>query len=184
MANIFQQLLQDVGLSNQSAPAAANAAPANSSNVAFALTLSNQLLSGSENLYIAAPGDATLTAANDQHNVIVGGSGFDHLTGGKGPDVIIGGTGTNIMTGGGGADIFGHVAGATDFIADFSPAAGEKIALASGLALVSSHVISMDPAAVGLPAGPMVPAVQMAFNDGSTVTVVHSTATPEAGWFL
>ena len=184
MANIVQQLGQDLGLSNQSSPASANAAPANSSNVALALTLSGQLLSGSENLYVAGPGDATITAANDQHNVIVGGSGFDHLTGGKGPDVIVGGTDTNVMTGGGGADIFAHVAGATDFITDFSPAAGEKIVLANGLALIASHSISRDPPAVGRPAGPMVPAVQMAFNDGSTVTLVNTTAHPDPSWFL
>ncbi|HIJ61209.1 MAG TPA: hypothetical protein HPQ04_00810 [Rhodospirillaceae bacterium] len=184
MANIFQQLAQELGLSNQAAEASADAAPPNSSNVALALTLSNQLLSGSEHLYLAGPGDATITVANDQHNVIVGSSGADHLSGGKGPDVIIGGADTNVMTGNGGADIFAHVAGATDFITDFSPAAGEKIALAAGLSMTASHATTVDPTTIGMPAGAGLPAVQMNFSDGSTITLVNSTAHPEAAWFL
>ena len=184
MANIFQQLAQDLGLSNQSAPASSDAAPPNSHNVALSLSLSNQLASGSEHLYLAGPGDATVTVANDEHNVIVGTSGTDHLTGGKGQDVIIGGGDTNVMTGGGGADIFAHVAGATDFITDFSAAAGEKIALAAGVSLTASHAVTVDPAAIGMNAGAGLPAMQMMFSDGSSVTLVNSTAQPEASWFL
>lgn len=184
MANIFQQLTQDLGLSSQTAPASALHSPANSTNVALALSLSSQLLSGSEHVYLAGPGDATITAANDQHNVIVGGSGVDHLTGGTGPDVIIGGSGTNVMTGGGGNDIFGHTAGANDVITDFSPAAGEKIALAAGLSLTGSHADSVDPASIGLPAGPAMPVVQMSFSDGSSITLANSSTPPDPSWFL
>ena len=184
MANIFQQLAQELGLSNQSAPATSDAAPPNSTNVALALSLSNQLLSGSEHIYLAGPGDATITVANDEHNVIIGTSGGDHLTGGKGPDVIVGGAGTNVMTGNGGADIFAHVAGSTDILTDFSPDAGEKIALAAGLSMTASHAVTVDPTAVGMPAGAGLAAMQMTFSDGSTITLVNSTAQPEAAWFL
>jgi Ca2+-binding RTX toxin-like protein len=185
MADIFQNISDALGLSDQTASASTISAPSNgSTNVAFSLQLSPGTFSGGENLFVAAPTDSTVTAPGSTSAVIVGGAGNDHLTGGSGPDVLFGGGGTNVLTGGGGTDVFGHAAGATDYITDFSHAAGEHIALQTGLTFTSSTATTVAPATVGLTGTTPIPAVALSFSDGSTVTLVNSTDHPDNTWFI
>jgi Ca2+-binding RTX toxin-like protein len=70
---------------------------------------------------------------------IQGLSGNDRLFGGQGLDTIIGGSGSDVLRGGSGADTFqwsaGHVTGgATDYVADFSLAAGDMVNFLSSIA--------------------------------------------------
>ncbi|HLN25569.1 MAG TPA: hypothetical protein VK558_16465 [Patescibacteria group bacterium] len=185
MADIFQNVISALGLSNHTASASTISAPSNgSTNVAFDLHLSPGALSGGENLFVASPAGSTITAPGSTPAVLIGGPGNDHLTGGSGPDVLLGGGGTNVLTGGGGTDIFGHSAGATDFITDFSPSAGEHIALQTGLTFASSTDTTVVPSSLGLTGTAAVPAVALTFSDGSTVTLVNSTDHPSSTWFI
>lgn len=185
MATVLQQLGSLIGISSQSSQPSGVSAPAGSSNLAFSLALNNIGVFNSETLYLAGSTDnATITASGNGHNIIIGGPGFDHLTGGSGPDLIIGGPGTNVMAGGGGTDVFGHEAGATDYITDFSAAAGEKIALQTGLHFTGSQATSVPASVVTPSATGSVPGVQLTFSDGSTVTLLNSHETPDQSWFI
>lgn len=185
MASIFQQAANAVGLGSSTSGASAVSPSSNSTGTALSLQLSNNaLVSGSEQVFVAGPNGATIDASSSSSPVvIVGGSGTDHLIGGSAPDLIIGGSGTNVMTGGGGADIFGHMAGATDTITDFSPSSGEEIALAHGLTYSSSHTVTINPASLGLSGSPAASNV-LTFSDGSTVTLLGNTEAPSTSWFI
>lgn len=184
MANFFSQVGSALGVSNSSAIASGSSAPAGSSNVGFSLSLDGGVLAGGATLLIAGAGNATVAATDDQPHVIIGGNGTDMLTGGNSADLIIGGPGMNVMTGGGGTDIFGHSAGATDFITDFSPSSGEKIALPAGLTMTGSQTVSVSPGTIGLPSGAPEASTQVTFSDGSTVTLLNSQVHPDSSWFI
>ncbi|MFG1480818.1 calcium-binding protein [Xanthobacter sp. V4C-4] len=72
---------------------------------------------------------------NGRHNTLTAGAGRDTLDGAGGNDTLIGGAGADALTGGKGADLFVYVdladstATATDVLADFSAAAGDRIDL-------------------------------------------------------
>lgn len=186
MASFFQQIGDALGISSSSGGASAVSPESGSTGTAFSLQLSNNaVLSGAEKLYIAEPGGANITVSGDSPAVIVGGAGNDHLSGGSGSDVIVGGGGTNVLSGGGGTDVFGHAAGATDYITDFSSAAGEQIALASGVTYVSSGTTTVTPSSIGLTGTSPETATVLTFSDHSTVTLLGETGTPDAStWFI
>jgi hypothetical protein len=56
--------------------------------------------------------------------------------------------------------------------------------LQNGVALTGSHSVSVDPASVGLPAGAPEAALQLTFNDNSSVTLVGQHGQPDSSWFL
>ena len=186
MASIFQQIGSIFGLTHNVPTVSAVSPSTSSANTAFSLQSSNNAVtSGAETVYVAGPGNATVDAhASSSPVVIVGNTGVDHLIGGSGPNLIIGGPGTNIMTGNAGTnDVFGHAAGATDYITNFNPADGERIALAQGLRYTAAHVATATPATLGLGGAPM-PSEAISFNDGSTVTLLGVTESPNAHWFI
>jgi Ca2+-binding RTX toxin-like protein len=183
MATIFQQLANTLGLTS-SQPTASSISQISGNQAAFQLDLHTAPTSG-ERLFITPATGGTVNLAGDSHrNVVIGAQGNDNVTGGDGPDLIFGGAGVNVLAGGGGTDVFGHTAGASDFIVDFAPEAGEKIALAAGLNLAGSATVSVNPAALGLTGTAAVPATELQMNDGSTVTLVHVTTTPSSDWFV
>jgi Ca2+-binding RTX toxin-like protein len=186
MASFFSHLLNTFGLGGSDSSASSVSASANgSTGVSLALKVPNtSFVSGSEQVYVAQPGGATITATDSNPHIIIGSTGTDHLTGGSGADLIIGGTGTNILTGGGGTDTFGHQAGATDYITDFFPASGEHIALAQGLSYTSSTTTTVTPSSIGLSGNTPVASEALTFSDGSTVTLVGSTEHPSSSWFI
>ncbi len=186
MASVFQQIGNFLGFSTSVPTVSAVSPTTASTNTAFSLQSSNNAVtSGAETIYVAAPGNATIDAhASSSPVVIVGNTGTDTLTGGTGSNLIVGGSGTNIMTGNGGAnDVFGHAAGATDYITNFNPGAGEKIALAQGLTYSSVHMATANPSTLGLSSGP-VPSEVLSFSDFSTVTLFGVTEHPSASWFI
>ncbi|HTH16672.1 MAG TPA: hypothetical protein VL974_08475 [Magnetospirillum sp.] len=181
MATLLQNIASVLGIGNSEAQASSASVPTGTTNAAFHLDLS-QTLTG-EQLLVAGPNDATLTATTDQRAILMGAAGNDHLVGGDHPDVLIGGGGTNVMTGGGGVDVFGHSSGAVDVITDFSPAAGEKIALATGLTFTGSTSVQVNPATFGL-SGTSQASTQLNFSDGSHVILLGSHETPTSDWFI
>ncbi len=98
----------------------------------------NDILNGGagHDLLLGGAGNDTLNG-NDGNDELRGGSGNDILNGGNGNDILVGGAGNDTLTGGAGADVFRWeladrgVAGtpATDTVADFSTAQGDKIDL-------------------------------------------------------
>ena len=182
MATILQQIGAALGLgSSHQTQASGASAPAGTTHAAFTLDLHANV--NGEQLLVANQNGATIIAATDKPAIIVGGAGNDHLTGGDHADVILGGGGTNVMTGGGGPDTFGHAAGARDVITDFSPAAGEHIALAAGLTLTGTVHGIANPAAFGLSGGVQLADI-LSFSDGSHVVLMGSTDTPTSDWFV
>ncbi len=184
MATILQQIENFLGFGSPSG-ASAVSPTSGSSGTAFALQVSNNALtSGAEKVYIAAPNGASIDASSSQSAaIIIGNTGNDHLIGGNGPNLIIGGPGTNVMTGGPNADVFGHSAGATDYITNFNPNGGEKIALQQGLSYSSATTATVDPSSLGLSGSPATSDV-LSFSDGSHVTLLGVTAAPADSWFI
>ena len=117
------------------------------SNAADILASIEVILGGSFNDSINAEGLGTNFSlqGNDGNDSLAGGSGSDSLLGGAGSDTLAGHAGVDLLTGGIGADLFGLVylnnalipdwstLGATDTIADFSSAEGDKLNLNNGL---------------------------------------------------
>lgn len=182
MATLLQRLGSIIGLGDSEPVVSGNTVTPGTVNAAFHLDVNTAGDTG-EQLLVAAPNGATLIGENDKRGFLMGGLGDDQLVGGDHTDLLIGGPGTNVMTGGGGTDTFGHAASATDAISDFSPAAGERIALQDGLSLTSSTQGTANPADFGL-AGAPTAAVTMTFSDGSQVVLLGSTDTPTAEWFI
>jgi phospholipase/lecithinase/hemolysin len=103
--------------------------------------------------------DSINATASTGHNIlngdlgsdtVLGGTGGDSLRGGQGDDTILGGSGPdwlsgdlghNTLTGGGGADTF-HSGGGTDLVTDFSSAAGDHVAVDSGVTFTVSQAAS------------------------------------------
>jgi Ca2+-binding RTX toxin-like protein len=121
-------------------------------------------------------GDDSLLGGQGE-DVLFGGAGDDVLDGGEGDDTLTGGPGRDTMTGGPGADLFlydlmapgqkGASAAAPDWITDFDPGAGDRIALGTttGMAmggfglgpLVWRGAIAPRDLAAGLPLGLALP---------------------------
>lgn len=182
MASLLQRIGTTLGLGNSEPLVSGNSLEPGSANVAFHLDVHQPGTTGQQ-LLVAEPQGATLIAPDDERALMIGGAGNDRLIGGGHSDLLIGGGGTNVMTGGGGTDVFGHAAGATDVVTDFSPSAGEHIALQTGLSLTGSTHAIVDPANFGLSGGPTA-AVLLDFSDSSQVVLLHSTDTPNPGWFI
>lgn len=182
MATLLQQIGTTLGLGNSEALVSGNSVTQGTTNAAFHFDVQQSEATG-EQLLVAAPDGATINAETDRRALMLGGAGDDILTGGDHADLIVGGGGTNELTGGSGTDVFGHAAGAVDVVTDFSTAAGERIALQSGLSLTGSSSGTINPADFGL-AGTSTQGTTLTFNDGSQVILLNTTATPESGWFL
>lgn len=182
MATLLQRIGNVFGLGNSEPLVSGNAGTEGTTNAAFHLDIHGSSTTG-EQIQIAEPGGATLRADTNQRALLIGGAGDDHLVGGNQADLLVGGGGTNILTGGPGRDTFGHSAGATDVITDFNAAAPEHIALQTGLSLTGTSHTTINPADYGL-SGSVSQGEILSFNDGSQVVLMHTTATPDAGWFV
>lgn len=182
MASIFQQIGSALGLSNSEPSVSGNTVTSSTTNAAFHLDIQQSGTVG-EQVLVADQRGATIVSEQDQRAIIIGGTGNDHLVGGGHADLLIGGGGTNAMTGNGGADTFGHGAGARDAVTDFSPAAGEHIALQSGITLTGSTAVMADPHTFGLSGSP-VSSQALSFSDGSHMTLLGVTETPTSDWFV
>lgn len=182
MATLLQRIGSALGLGDSETLASGNTVTQGTTNAAFHLDIHQSGGTG-EQVLIAAPDGATINAEADRRAVIIGGAGDDRLTGGDHADLVIGGGGTNVLTGGSGTDTFGHAAGATDVITDFSAAADERIALQSGLTWTGSSTGTVNPRDFGL-SGSTAPAVTLSFSDGSQITLLHSSETPDGSWFI
>ncbi|HLO77155.1 MAG TPA: hypothetical protein VK196_11940 [Magnetospirillum sp.] len=182
MASLLQLLGALVGVGNTEPLVSGNTVLPGSSGVAFHLDVHESGVVGQQVLVASSDG-AVMQAPNDERGLMIGGTGDDRLIGGDHADLLIGGAGRNVMSGGGGTDTFGHALGATDLITDFSPAAGERIALQDGVSLSSSITGIVDPANSGL-AGTPVQSTVMDFSDGSQVTLLHTVVTPDLVHFI
>lgn len=182
MATLLQQIGSALGFGDSEALVSATTVTQGTTNAAFHLELHPSETAG-EQLLVAAPDGATINAETDRRAVIIGGAGDDRLTGGDHVDLVIGGGGTNVLTGGSGTDTFGHAAGATDVITDFSAAADERIVLQSGLTWTGSSSGTVSPGDLGLSVS-AAPAVTLSFSDGSQITLLNSSGTPDASWFI
>ena len=116
-------------------------------------------------------GNNTLQA-NDDGDVLIGGSGNDMLIGGAGNDTIGAGSGKDRITGGGGRDVFLFAASGSgiDTITDFS--AGDSIEVSGER--FSGNVSS------GSGAGILANQVQLASSAGVTTLYIGTDATPGA----
>lgn len=182
MATLLQRIGTALGLGDSEPLVSGNTVTAGTTNAAFHLDIHNSTATG-EQVLIASPDGATITAESDQRALIIGGAGDDRLTGGDHADLLVGGGGTNVLTGGGGTDTFGHAAGATDVVTDFSSAAGEHIAVQSGLTWTGSSATTVNAADFGLSGG-STPATALTFSDGSQMLLLHAAETPDASWFV
>lgn len=182
MATLLQQIGAALGLSDSEPLVSGNTVTAGTTNAAFHLDIHDSTATG-EQVLIAAPNGATIIAETDQRALIIGGTGDDRLTGGDHADLLVGGGGANVSTGGGGTDTFGHAAGATDVVTDFSAAADEHIAVQSGLTWTGSSTTTVNAADFGLSGG-TTPATALAFSDGSQILLLHTTETPDSSWFV
>lgn len=182
MATLLQQIGTTLGLGNSEPLVSSTAITQGTTNAAFHFDVQQSEATG-EQLLVAAPEGATINAETDRRALMLGGEGNDILTGGDHADLLVGGGGTNVLTGGEGADVFGHAAGAVDVITDFSGAAGERIALQSGLSLTGSSSGTVNPADFGL-TGTSAQGVTLTFSDGSQMVLLNSSEAPETGWFL
>lgn len=182
MATLLQRIGAVFGLGESEPLVSSSTAAPGTENAAFHLDVNDSGPVGQQ-ILIAATADATLVAENDRRAFLIGNSGDDVLNGGDQTDLLIGGGGTNLLTGGGGTDTFGHAAGATDIITDFSAAAGERIALADGLELTGTSQGRVHPADFGLRGDP-VEATTLTFSDDSQVILLQTQETPQAEWFI
>lgn len=182
MATLLQQIGTTLGLGNSEPLVSGTSLTQGTTNAAFHFDVQQSEANG-EQLLVAAPEGATINAETDRRALMLGGQGNDVLTGGDHADLIIGGGGTNVLTGGSGTDVFGHAAGAVDVITDFSAAAGERIALQSGLSLSGSSSGTVNPSDFGL-TGSSAQGVTLTFSDGSQTILLNTSETPESGWFL
>lgn len=178
MANLAQLL----GLGAEEPLVSGNNLTTGTTNAAFHLDIHEDGSVG-EQVLLASQDGATLVAETDRSAILIGGAGNDSLTGGDEADLLIGGGGTNVLTGGDGTDAFGHFAGAVDAITDFSPAAGEKIAVETGLTLSGTSSGEINPADFGLTGDPTSGTV-LTFSDNSQVLLLGLQETPDATWFV
>ncbi|MGE5476140.1 MAG: hypothetical protein ACM3Q1_05765 [Bacteroidales bacterium] len=182
MATLLQRIGSAFGLGDSEPLVSGNTVTQGTTNAAFHLDIHGSSSTG-EQILIAGREDAVIAADPNQRALIIGGAGDDRLTGGEHADLLIGGGGRNVLIGGGGTDTFGHALGARDVVADFSPAAGEHIALQSGMTLTGATSVQADPGASGLSGGP-VQSMELSFSDGSHMTLLGVTQTPSSDWFV
>lgn len=182
MATLLQRFGAVFGLGDSEPLVSGNTVTAGTTNAAFHLDVHHGGTIGEQVLVTDLTG-ASIVAEPDQRAIILGGAGDDRLVGGDHADLLIGGGGVNVMTGKGGTDTFGHSAGATDVITDFSAAAGEHIAIHSGLSFTGSTNTIVNPANFGLTGSPA-ESVVLSFSDNSEVVLLHSAETPNASWFV
>ncbi len=95
----------------------------------------NSLFGGQGNDTLRGMGGNDNLLGEAGNDLLEGGLGNDTLNGGEGDDTLIGGPGTDTLRGGNGADLFRFLAvgdstvAASDVIADFSQAQGDRIDL-------------------------------------------------------
>ncbi|WP_051244964.1 matrixin family metalloprotease [Thalassobaculum salexigens] len=84
---------------------------------------------GADTLYGGQEGDLLLGGVGN--DVLNGNIGADTLSGGAGADTVAGGAGDDLLSGGAGADVFAFwdVAFGSDVVADFDPAAGDRLSI-------------------------------------------------------
>jgi peptidyl-prolyl cis-trans isomerase B (cyclophilin B) len=121
-------------------------------------------------------GDDTVIGA-EGNDIIRGGKNHDSLIGGNGDDVLVGDFGTDTLTGGPGADTFVmRTATAVrdplqaDAIADFNPAAGDKIGLTQGVSAENVAFEALDSNNDGI-----ADATALKLNDNAYLGVVLNT---------
>ena len=84
---------------------------------------------GADTLYGGQEGDLLLGGIGD--DVLLGNAGADTLSGGDGADTLQGGVGNDQLSGGAGGDVFAfwEAAFGTGVVADFDPAAGDRLSI-------------------------------------------------------
>ncbi|MBI4985677.1 MAG: M10 family metallopeptidase C-terminal domain-containing protein [Rhodocyclales bacterium] len=88
-------------------------------------------------------------AGADGADRLIGNDADNRLDGGAGDDTLDGGAGADTLSGGAGADRFVLAAGTADVVADFDPAAGDRLDVAQVAALWVGYVAGSDPFAAG-----------------------------------
>ncbi|MBC7905580.1 MAG: hypothetical protein H7Y60_02385 [Rhodospirillaceae bacterium] len=139
---------------------------------------SSGVVGESPTLQVAIDTDTVLTGG-DGNDILVGGSGNDNLDAGEGDDILIGGGGSNTHQGGDGEDIFGHAAGASDTVIDFS-VEDDKLSVSEGLTVTSTAQGTVQ---VDQGTGATDQAAQIiTFSDGSTLALVGVTEEFSTDW--
>lgn len=167
--------------SSETATTSSEAAGTQTQSSLISLELPSSGVLGEDSMLLVAPDADTVLTGGDGADILVGGGGDDDLTGGDGDDTLIGGGGSNTHQGGDGDDIFGHAAGATDTVLDFSTE-DDKLSVAEGLTVTGTAQGTVQ---VDQGAGSTEQAAQIVtFSDGSTLALVGVTEDFSTDWLV